>query len=250
MSRARLSDLIGSDVTLVGTWLTIPAPYAVEVVASAGFDWLCIDMQHGFIGDDLLPSMLMAAEISGTPTLVRPRWNDPAAIMRALDAGAAGVLVPLVNDADEARAASRACRYPPDGIRSWGPMRPVAAGKTEPLDDVVCIVMVETSEAVGDVAEITRVAGIDGVFVGPSDLSLAVAGRLGGEIASQAVAVAAACADSGLVAGMACGGPADAQAAVASGFRLLTVSWDVELLGSAATRLRECVRGLGNRDHG
>lgn len=248
MSARRFSELIDSGDPLIGTWLTIPCAYGLEVVASAGFDWLCIDMQHGFIGDDLLPSMLMAADITGTPTLVRPRWNDPAAIMRALDAGATGVLVPLVNDADEAEAASRACRYPPEGIRSWGPMRPVVSGKTQPREDVVCIVMVETPEAVGRVAEIASVPGIDGVFVGPSDLSLAVAGSLGGDTSEHASAVAAACAERRLLAGIACASPADAQAAVANDLRLLTVSWDVDLLGSAATSLRESVRDLVGRE--
>jgi 4-hydroxy-2-oxoheptanedioate aldolase len=234
---------------LIGTWLSIPSAYVVELIASAGFDWLCVDMQHGLIGDEVLASMLMAADITGTPTLVRPRWNEPAAIMRALDAGAAGVLVPLVNDASQAEAASRASRYPPDGIRSWGPMRPVVSGRTEPRDDVVCIVMAETPEAVRQVTEIAGVPGVDGIFVGPSDLSLAIAGRLGGAISEQTAAVSQACARRGLLAGIACGGPADAPAAAARGFRLLTVSWDVDLLGSGARHLRQSVRDLVNRGH-
>lgn len=242
MMRPGLKERLAGDDPLIGTWLTIPAPYAAEVIASAGFDWLCIDMQHGFIGDDLLPSMLMATNITGTPTLVRPRWNDPASIMRALDAGAAGVLVPLVNDADEARQASRACLYPPDGIRSWGPMRPVVGGSTQPQADVVCVIMVETPAAVENLREISDVPGIDGIFVGPSDLSLAVAGRLGEEIATHTTSVAARCRDDGLVPGIACGGTHEAAAAVTAGFRLLTVSWDVALLGNAATHLTGSVR--------
>jgi 4-hydroxy-2-oxoheptanedioate aldolase len=241
-------DLIVSGEPLIGTWLTIPSPYAVEVIASVGFDWLCIDMQHGFVGDDVLPSILMAADITRTPTLVRPRWNDPSAIMRALDAGAAGVLVPLVNNAHEAGAAVHASRYPSDGIRSWGPMRPVVAGAPEPRANVVCVVMVETREAVRDVAEIASAPGVDGIFVGPSDLSLAVAGRLGADISEQTAAVCAECARHGLMAGIACNRPADAHAAVGAGFRLLTVSWDVGLLGSAARDLRQSVRDLLNSE--
>ena len=250
MRQRRFKDVAGSGEPLLGIWLAIPSPYVVEVIASAGFDWLCIDMQHGFIGDDVLPAMLMAADITGTPTLVRPRWNEPAAIMRALDAGAAGVLVPLVNNASEAEAASRASRYPPAGMRSWGSMRPVAAGRTEPRDEVVCIVMVETPEAVGDVAEVARVPGVDGIFVGPSDLSLSIAGQLGGEISEQTAAVSEECARRGLIAGIACGGPGDAQAAAAGGFRLLTVSSDVGLLGSGARHLRQSLRDLMNRATG
>lgn len=250
MSSNRLRDLIDRGGPLVGTWATLPSPYVVEVLASVGFDWLCIDMQHGLIGDDLLPLMLMAADAGGVPTLVRPRWNDPAAIMRALDAGAAGVLVPLVNDADEAEAASRASRYPPVGIRSWGPMRPVVRGRTRPRDDVVCIVMVETPAAVGRIAEIANVPGIDGVFVGPKDLSLGVSGSLESDLSTHLAAITAASAERGLVTGTACGGRSDAQAAVAQGLRLLTVSSDVDLLGSAATSLRGSLCDLMSGDRG
>ena len=186
MSGRQFRELLQVDRPRIGTWVSIPAPYLLEILGSVGFDWLCIDMQHGLIGDDLLPSMLMAAAVSGTPALVRTRWNEPAAIMRSLDAGAAGVIVPLVNDRDEALSAARACRYPPNGFRSWGPMRPLEDGAPGASSDdgALCIVMVETQQAAAGAAAIVSAPGVDGVFVGPSDLSLSVAGRLGADISA------------------------------------------------------------------
>lgn len=241
---SRLRELLASGRPLMGTWVSIPAPYLLEILASVGFDWLCIDMQHGFVGDDLLPAMLSAAASTGTPTMVRPRWNEPAAIMRAIDAGAAGVIVPLVNDAEEAERASRACRYPPGGIRSWGPMRPLVDGApgVDPDSEPVCFVMVETVTAAAGAAAIAAVPGVDGIFVGPSDLSLSVAGRLGADIAAETTAVAQACATGGVFAGIACGGPESVAAACSAGFRLLTLQWDVAMVAAGAANVQESAR--------
>ena len=115
----------GQQVTLgrLGAWCSIGSSYVVEVLGSCGFDWICIDLQHGFAGVESLLPMVQAAAITQTPALVRVPRLDAGMIGRALDAGAAGVIVPMVNSAAEARAAVAACRYPPDGIRSWGPAR-------------------------------------------------------------------------------------------------------------------------------
>ena len=122
----------------VGAWVSIGSSYVVEVLASCGFDWLCIDLQHGFAADgDLLP-MLQAAAITRIPALVRVPGLDHRLIGRALDSGAAGVIVPMVNSAAEAREAVRACRYPPGGVRSWGrpgsrwPSRATPPGRPTP----------------------------------------------------------------------------------------------------------------------
>jgi 4-hydroxy-2-oxoheptanedioate aldolase len=156
-----------SDV--VGGWLQLPGSATAEVMGSAGFGFMCLDQQHGLIGDDALLPMLQALAATGTPAVVRVPANDPTAIGRALDRGAAGVIVPMVGSADEAARAAAACHHPPRGSRSYGPTRlawaPLAA---EPL----CIVMVETVDAVEQAAAIAAVEGVDAVFVGPSDLSL------------------------------------------------------------------------------
>src|SRR5439155_10183409 len=146
-----------------------------------GFDWLCLDLQHGLIDYSTMLGMLQAVG-SRAPVVVRVPWNEPDEIMRPLDAGAAGVIVPMVGTAAEAEVAARACRYPPEGFRSWGPTRaslgdpdygPAAANR-----DVVCVVMIETVEGVENVREILAVSGVDAILIGPYDLALSWSGAL------------------------------------------------------------------------
>src|ERR1700694_4032782 len=115
----------------LGAWCTIPSPWTAEVAARSGHDWVCVDTQHGLIGYDTMLPMLQAIAAGGVPAFVRVPWNEPGTIMKALDAGAAGVIVPMVNSPEEARAVVGACRYPPGGFRSiaWRRGRgPLAGG--------------------------------------------------------------------------------------------------------------------------
>ncbi|WP_219418604.1 HpcH/HpaI aldolase family protein [Pseudonocardia nigra] len=154
---------------VVGGWLQLPGSAAAELVGSVGFGFVVVDQQHGLIGDDALVPILQALDVTGTPALVRVTHNEPSAIGRALDRGAAGVVVPLVDTAEQAALAAAACHYPPRGCRSYGPSR-VAwhRRRTEPL----CVVMVETLAGLAALPEITAVGDLDAVFVGPSDLAL------------------------------------------------------------------------------
>lgn len=157
----------------VGGWLQLPSAAVAEVMGSVGFDVLCVDTQHGLIGDDVLLGMLQALTASGTRSLVRVPGHGAEPIGRALDRGADGVIVPLVDTAEQAAAAVAACRYPPDGgVRSFGPVRPSWLGR-DPLAPGRCVVMVETATAVANLDAILGVEGVDAVFVGPSDLALA-----------------------------------------------------------------------------
>ena len=106
----------------LGGWLTVPSSFSAELMAHAGFDWLCVDLQHGVIDYQVAVTMMQAISTTETVPLVRVPWNEPGSIMKALDAGAYGVIVPIVNTAEEAKAAVSACRYPPRGIRSHGPI--------------------------------------------------------------------------------------------------------------------------------
>ncbi|AEA25325.1 HpcH/HpaI aldolase/citrate lyase family protein [Pseudonocardia benzenivorans] len=165
-----LRAILGADA--VGGWLQLPGTATAEIIGSAGFDAVCVDTQHGLIGEDLVLPMLQALSATGAPALVRVAWNDPVAITAALDRGAHGVVVPMVNSAQEAAAAASACRWPPHGTRSYGPTR--LGMMTAPPADPVCVVMVETTEAVAAVDDIVAVDGVDAVFVGPSDLALSM----------------------------------------------------------------------------
>jgi 4-hydroxy-2-oxoheptanedioate aldolase len=209
-----------------------------EVLGAAGADFLLLDGQHGWLSYADILAMLQAAAIRSTPTVVRTASNDAAEIGRMLDAGAGGVLVPLVNTAADARAAVRAVRYPPDGTRSWGPTRHVLAdpgyGPRHANETVVCLAMIETVEAVGNLDAILD-EGVDGVVVGPSDLAIShtgeVAGAASGERDPELIAeVARTCARREVACGFAALQPHDVLRWERAGYTLNTVTWDVGLL--------------------
>src|SRR5271170_3835436 len=145
-------------------------------MAHSGFDWVCVDMQHGMIDFSQMVPMLQGISSTGTAPLVRVPRNEPGIIGKSLDAGAWGVIVPMVNSRQEAEEAVAACRYAPVGIRSYGPLRANLYAGFEYFsranDEVLCIVMVETTVAVERVDEIASVPGVDAIYIGPADLSV------------------------------------------------------------------------------
>jgi 4-hydroxy-2-oxoheptanedioate aldolase len=248
---AALRDLIHRPEPTLGGWCGLPTTFSVELMARAGFDWLCIDSQHGLMGPEALDGMIAVATALGVPTMVRVAWNDASMIMKALDAGADGVIVPLVDSADQARAAVDACRYPPDGHRSWGPTRPAlrTAGFTPELGNrlVACVVMVETVESMAALDDIVRVPGIDAVFVGPSDLALThgippMSQVWGDEHAGLLRTIVEACQDAGVTPGIACPDADWAERWRSAGYRMLAIASDGAFLGqgaaAAVSRLR------------
>ncbi|HEY5625029.1 MAG TPA: aldolase/citrate lyase family protein, partial [Dehalococcoidia bacterium] len=174
----RLKELWAEGRPALGGWLGIPASTSAEMMAHAGFDWLCVDMQHGAIDYQVAVTMLQAISTTDTVPVVRVPWNEPGIIMKVLDAGAYGVIVPMVNSRAEAEAAVAACRYAPEGIRSYGPARAVLyAGPdyfSRANETVLCIPMIETREALANLDEIVGTPGVDAVFIGPSDLSVSL----------------------------------------------------------------------------
>ena len=162
----------------IGGWLGSPSGHSAESMAHVGFDWLAIDMQHGIIDYTDVVEMLRGISTTDTVPIVRVPWNDPPTIMKALDAGAYGIIVPLVNNAEEARQAVWACRYPPDGGRSLGPARAGMYGganyAAEANDEIAVICMIETAEALENLDEIAAVPGVDCLYIGPSDLAYAL----------------------------------------------------------------------------
>ena len=244
-----LRALIAERRPAYGAWCMIPSPLNVEVIAAAGVDWLCIDTQHGLIDQASMHQMIQAAQVSGTPVIVRVPWNEPSAIMRALDGGADGVIVPMVNGASEARAAAAATRFPPDGIRSWGPLRPAMlhAGFSPELGNelAVCLVMVETVQAVAELDAILDTAGVDGIFVGPKDLALSHRGSLTGSIDADIETfrlVADGCRSRGLVAATICDTVEQAERLRALGFTLLALQTDASWLAGTAAARMETIR--------
>lgn len=166
----------GKPVTL--GWISIANSFSAEVMARQGFDALCIDLQHGATGmSDLVP-MLQAVSQTDTTPVVRVPWNDTATIMKALDFGAYAIIVPLVNSAEDAAKAVAACRYPPTGMRSSGPVRAVHYGgadyQAKADGEIVVIAMIETKEGLANLDAICATPGLDAIYVGPADLSFAL----------------------------------------------------------------------------
>jgi 4-hydroxy-2-oxoheptanedioate aldolase len=226
----------------LGGWLTIGSGFSAEIMAHSGFDWLCVDMQHGVIDYQQMVAMLQAMSSSTVTPLVRVPWNEPGIIGKSLDAGARGVIIPMVNTPADAERAVWACRYAPLGGRSYGPLRAnysVGPDYFEHAnDDVACIVMIETRDAVARVDEILSVPGIDAVYVGPADLSitlgLAPAPDHDDAIFTDAIAtILASCLAHGVVPGIA-GNQITAPKRVEQGFRLVAVASDARLLGVGA----------------
>ena len=242
-----LKSMLEMGRAALGGWCAIPSPFVAEVMGAAGYDWMCLDMQHGLIDYERGVGMLQALDISGTPTLVRVPWNESGIIMRMLDAGAVGVIVPMVNDGEEARRAADACRYPPHGSRSWGPiragMRP-GFDTTSSDEDMLCVVMVETMEACERIDEIVRTPGVDAVFIGPQDLRLSqkATDASAATIEPLIDRVQEACRQHDVAVGIFCGSVEDAAAARARGLQLLAVGSDSRMLAAAARASLDALR--------
>ena len=159
-------------------WISVANTFTAEVMARQGFDALCVDLQHGATGLTNLLPMLQAISQTDTTPVVRVPWNDPPAIMKALDFGAYGIIVPLINNAEDAAKAVAACRYPPTGMRSSGPMRAIHYGGPDYLakadEEIIVMGMIETKDGLTNLDAICATPGLDAIYIGPADLSFAL----------------------------------------------------------------------------
>jgi 4-hydroxy-2-oxoheptanedioate aldolase len=193
----------------LGLWLGLGDLYSAEMLAGLGYDWLCVDLQHGFIDAADLARILAATATSATTPLVRVVANGFDQIGKALDAGAHGVIVPMVNNAEEAALAVAACRYPPVGRRSNGPIRGVSDGAAylaSANTEIACVLMIETAEGLANVEAIAATPGVDALFIGPVDMCLTL-GLSATDFAAPAFAraveaVLAACRSAGVAPGI------------------------------------------------
>jgi 4-hydroxy-2-oxoheptanedioate aldolase len=240
---ARLRERLEAGDTVLNGWLHLPGGVSAEVMGRAGYDSLTIDLQHGLVGDGGLVSTLHAIAATPAAPVVRVPWLHPPDLMRALDAGAAGVICPMVDTPEQARALVRACRYAPLGARSYGPTRArlhYGDAYAERADaDTVVLAMIETREALENLEAILDTPGLSGVYVGPADLSLSLTGRASmdfraGPAAPAVERVAAEASRRGLVAGIFTQGGDLARHAIALGYRFVTAGSDLALLGGAA----------------
>ncbi|MFD6059560.1 HpcH/HpaI aldolase family protein [Rhodococcus wratislaviensis] len=244
MSAQEFAARLRGRERIVGYWSVIDSPVSTEWLAHVGWDYIALDLQHGLIGYSGMVAGLTAIDASGsTVGMIRVESNDPTPIGRALDAGAAGVIVPLVNTAEEAAQAVAAATYPPAGVRSYGPMRSQLRIGPNPADanrDTVVVVMIETPQGLASVEKICAVPGLDGVYVGPSDLRLAVGGAhpndpsVDDEFEAALVRVREAAAAAGIAAGIHTPDGAVAARRLAEGYTFATVASDLTHLKAAS----------------
>jgi 4-hydroxy-2-oxoheptanedioate aldolase len=241
MRANRLRELWSEGKPVVAGWCSIPNAFTAELMADMGWDALVIDGQHGLIGYAEMLAMLQAMSASAVVPIVRVSWNQPGEIMRALDAGALGVICPMINDAAECQAFVQACRYPPEGYRSFGPTRAAvvhgAGYFPEANRELLTLAMIETAAGLENVEAIVATPGLDGVYIGPSDLSLALGGQPNQDSDDPRLMAAfdrilAACKAAGVKAGVHTMSPAYAQKMIQRGFDLVTIMGDVRYLTS------------------
>jgi 4-hydroxy-2-oxoheptanedioate aldolase len=231
---------------VINGWLSIACPFTAEIMAEQGYDSITIDLQHGLVGYEVATTMLQAMRASAVTPLIRVPWLDPAAIMKSLDAGAYGVICPMINTREEAERLVSYVRYPPNGVRSFGPTRAnFSAGSDygQHADrEVLCFAMIETAEAVANLEAITSTPGLDGVYIGPADLTLGLTGRRyptgfdreEPEVVEVIQTILQEAHKAGIRACLHNGTPAYAAKAIGWGFDLVTISNDVRLLAGAA----------------
>jgi len=226
----------------VNGWCSIPSAVTAEAVGAAGFDTVTVDLQHGLIDYQTALAMFQALDRHGKPLLARVPWNDPGIVMKVLDAGVWGVICPMVNTRVQAEAFAAACRYPPRGIRSFGPTRAALrfggdyAARAD--DFVTTIAMIETREAVDNLDAILAVPELDAVYIGPSDLSLSLGcpptlNPEAPEVLNTIARIRAAAQAAGKAAGIHCGSPERVRRMLGEGFDFASVATDSGLLRDA-----------------
>jgi 4-hydroxy-2-oxoheptanedioate aldolase len=246
MARAnRIREIWAEGKAVVNSWLGVPSSFSAEVMAHAGWDSLVVDMQHGMIEYQTMVTMLQGISTTDTVPLVRVPWNDPAHIQKALDAGAYGIICPMINNKAEAERLVDSMRYAPLGHRSSGPIRAALYGGADyhakANDIVAAFGMIETKEAMANLDEIMSVKGLDAIYVGPSDLSISHGYPPGGDKPDQWMMdalqkVLDACRRNNVQPGIHCGAPEYAKKMIAMGFTFVTVGGDTRFvtMGAAA----------------
>jgi 4-hydroxy-2-oxoheptanedioate aldolase len=239
---------------VVNGWLSIPSAFSAEVMAHQGFDALTVDMQHGVVDYQVAVTMLQAISTTPVIPLARVPWNDPARLMKILDAGVYGVICPMISTRAQAEALVAACKYPPRGFRSFGPVRAsLYAGSDygeRANDDVVVMPMIETADALKNLDAILDVPGVDAIYVGPADLSLALGckprlDQTDPPVVEAQRTIVAACKRHGVVAGIHNATAAYARQMIAAGYQFVTLASDSRFLAAKAAEEVGAVRKTG-----
>ena len=178
MRKNKLKEIFKEGKAVVNGWLQIPNSFTAELMANQNWDSLTLDLQHGVIDYPNAVGMLQAISTTNVVPLARVNWNEPGQIMKILDAGAYGIICPMVSNRKEAENFVQACMYPPKGYRSYGPIRGLVYGGPDYAeksnDEILKFAMIETKESLDNLDEIMQTPGLNGIYIGPADLSLAI----------------------------------------------------------------------------
>jgi 4-hydroxy-2-oxoheptanedioate aldolase len=246
-----------NNQAVINGWLHIPDSFASEVMAHAGWDSLTLDAQHGPFEFSSAVSMIQAIQTTRTAVVARVAWNDPGTIMKYLDAGVHAIICPMVNTQAECEAFIGACRYPPQGFRSYGPTRAALHFGAEYAANangfVVTIPMIETAQALENLEQILSVPGVDAIFVGPGDLGQALYGkaqidRETPEFLVTLERIARTARAKGIQAGIFTGSVAYAKKMIEIGYNFVTISSDARLLATAAKQVLNEIKNESYND--
>ena len=252
MRKSALKQRVADGRPIVNGWLAIPSSYSAEVMGHQGFDSVTVDLQHGMIGFDAAVAMLQALSSTPAVPLARVSRNDYALVMQLLDAGAYGIICPMISTEKDARDFASFCRYPPLGQRSFGPARGLLYGGADYFtganDEILALAMIETREAVANFDVILSTPGIDGIYVGPNDLCLSHECPPSPEPTDPAMSdlirdLSKRTRAAGRLAGIFCSSGDAAAGRVEDGFHMVTPGNDAALLSAASKAAVAAARG-------
>tara|TARA_Y100000591_G_C21840253_1_gene705129 strand:- start:1362 stop:2153 length:792 start_codon:yes stop_codon:yes gene_type:complete len=254
MRKNNLKKMFKEGKPIVNGWLQIPNSFSAEVMANQGWDSLTIDMQHGVVDYPNALQMLQAISTTETTPLARVNWNEPGQIMKILDAGCYGIICPMVSNKQEAENFVKACLYPPKGYRSFGPIRGLLYGGSDygkfADDEILKLAMIETSDALKNLNEIMSTPNLDGIYIGPADLSLAIGEEpkfdnpKGSKTHSTILKILEHAKKYKLFAGIHNLTAEYAQEMIKTGFDLVTVGSDQRFMSGSAKTAVEKMKGL------
>ena len=236
MKKNKLKEIFKSGKSAVNGWLQIPNSFTAELMANQNWDSLTLDMQHGVIDYQNALEMLQAISTTNVVPMARVNWNEPGQIMKILDAGAYGIICPMVSNKKEAENFVKACMYPPDGFRSYGPIRGLIYGGPDYADEanneIIKFAMIETKESLDNLDEIMKTPGLDGIYIGPADLSLAIGQKPsfdkpeGDPVYEVIMKILDHAKKNEIIAGIQNGQPEYAEKMIKKGFQLVTIGSD------------------------
>ena len=254
MRKNILKEIFKSGKSAVNGWLQIPNSFTAELMANQNWDSLTLDMQHGVIDYPNAVGMLQAISSTKVVPMARVNWNEPGQIMKILDAGAYGIICPMVSNKKEAENFVKACMYPPNGYRSYGPIRGLVYGGPDYADEanneILKFAMIETKESLENLDEIMKTPGLDGIYIGPADLSLAIGQEpkfdnpKGTKTYNEIMKILEKAKKHKLFAGVHNASPEYALEMIDAGFNLVTVGADQRFMSAGAKTAVDKMKGL------